>query len=250
LKIVEKSIFQQTFNLFDNDGDGMIGKEELLRMLKALGNNVTLIDVDEIMKEIGTAKKGFISFEEFCYIMKTPSIDTNRVLPTRRKSVVPTSHLHPVDSQFIYTPSKIFTGRRHSATYETALAEEQTQFTLQPSKKVASSGFSFKNLFKKKSPISQETHARTLPPESVSSSLTVTDTSDQVSMDDMRGVFQLFDTNSDGFISVGEFRTISARLGIGVIMEESEVRQLFDLVDLDRDGRISFDEFVKLFNIS
>ncbi|EFC43187.1 predicted protein [Naegleria gruberi] len=144
----ERILFHQTFRLFDKDGDGYIGKDELLNTLRALGHEVTMNDMDDIMSEIQTHKKGVISFDEFCTIMKAPTMDTMKTLPTRRK------------------------------------------------------------------------------------------------------MFDMFDLNKDGFLSVNEFKSVSSKLGIGIVMEDNEIRQLFNLVDTNKDGLISYDEFVRLFNIS
>ena len=255
--MIEKILFHQTFLLFDKDGDGYIGKDELFHTLTSLGHCITLGDIDEIMTEINTAKKGVISFEEFCILMKTPSMDTARALPTRRKSIVtettPKRNSLAVDNEYLATPkssprttsaspSKGLHGRRHSTGVESSEPLPST-----PSRNpTTQTGFSLRRLFggRPKSPKPEKPIEKKEP---VASTINF---ADQASVEDMRAVFDMFDVNKDSFLSVNEFKLVSSKLGIGIIMEDNEVRQLFNLVDNDRDGLISFDEFVKLFNIS
>ena len=256
----ERILFHQTFRLFDKDGDGYIGKDELLNTLRALGHEVTMNDMDDIMSEIQTHKKGVISFDEFCTIMKAPTMDTMKTLPTRRKSVVSPSY-YPLSTKRNslapeFPPS---TSRRHSLAEEAASKPSSQQ----------SSTFSFKGLFSSKKnlvptsptsplPISRSKsptngsrlNSDKLPPIKKGGNETPIQFSDQASAEDMRGVFDMFDLNKDGFLSVNEFKSVSSKLGIGIVMEDNEIRQLFNLVDTNKDGLISYDEFVRLFNIS
>ncbi|KAG2382013.1 hypothetical protein C9374_005805 [Naegleria lovaniensis] len=260
----EKILFQQTFQLFDKDGDGYIGRDELYHTLTSLGNSVTLSDMDIIMNEIHTAKKGVISFEEFCSLMKTPSMDAGRVLPSRRKSIAITdtppkrNSLAVNDCYGTQTRSPSPTSpsqRRHSTGYETS---EKTNTPLITKKPPNQTGFSLRRLFggtRPKSPmpsssneLKTECSNKVLPKCTTSTPSTWVDQA--ASVDDMREVFATFDINKDGFLSVNEFRLVSTKLGIGIVMDHEEIRQLFNTVDSDNDGLISFDEFLKLFNLS
>lgn len=266
----EKILFQQTFQLFDKDGDGFIGRDELYHTLTSLGHSVTLSDMDIIMTEIQTAKKGVISFEEFCSLMKTPSMETGIALPTRRKSIAITDNPPKRNSLAVHdnygttprsrSPSPISPSkRRHSTGYETAEKQQLPQITKKPP---TQTGFSLRKLFggsRAKSPLpgssaalemnKQESSSKSTLPKCASSTPS-TWVDQAASIEDMREVFATFDINKDGFLSVNEFRLVSSKLGIGVVMDHEEIRQLFNLVDSDKDGLISFDEFLKLFNLS
>ncbi|KAF7193146.1 Calmodulin [Pseudocercospora fuligena] len=61
---------RQAFNVFDRDGSGTISVTELRDMLKALGDNLTDAEVDQIMKSADTDGDKTISFEEFKKIME------------------------------------------------------------------------------------------------------------------------------------------------------------------------------------
>merc|ERR1719159_1746637 len=56
----------QTFKKFDQNGDGMISREELKRILGAIsGNEFSDSAVDDLLQASDTNKDGFISYEEF-----------------------------------------------------------------------------------------------------------------------------------------------------------------------------------------
>ena len=47
------SVFKDCFNLYDKNRDGKVDKEELTKIMRALGHPVTHIEIFEIMKEHG-----------------------------------------------------------------------------------------------------------------------------------------------------------------------------------------------------
>uniref|UniRef100_A0A2P2P2Y0 EF-hand domain-containing protein n=1 Tax=Rhizophora mucronata TaxID=61149 RepID=A0A2P2P2Y0_RHIMU len=65
----------------------------------------------------------------------------------------------------------------------------------------------------------------------------------QPNLNEMRQVFDKFDTNRDGKISKEEYRATHRALRQGNAIEE--VRKIFEVVDLNRDGFIDFNEFVE-----
>ena len=58
------------------------------------------------------------------------------------------------------------------------------------------------------------------------------------------GIFKLYDSSGDGYISKMEMQKISKAFGEEVSFDEAEV--IFEMVDADCDGKISFDEFKAL----
>ncbi|CAN6687722.1 hypothetical protein ACFX13_003253 [Malus domestica] len=63
---------------------------------------------------------------------------------------------------------------------------------------------------------------------------------------EMKKVFDKFDSNKDGKISPAEYKAILRALGKG--SKVGEVQKIFKIVDLDRDGFINFKEFLDVHN--
>ncbi|XP_044507503.1 calmodulin-like protein 30 [Mangifera indica] len=66
----------------------------------------------------------------------------------------------------------------------------------------------------------------------------------QLNVQEMRSVFDKFDTNKDGKISRQEYKAALHLLGKGVA--ETEAAKSFQLVDTDGDGFIDFKEFMEM----
>ncbi|VYS50180.1 unnamed protein product [Arabidopsis thaliana] len=69
------------------------------------------------------------------------------------------------------------------------------------------------------------------------------------SMEDIKKVFQRFDKNNDGKISIDELKDVIGALSPNAsqeetkaMMKEFDLDEAFDLYDLDRNGRISANE--------
>ena len=57
------------FGAFDTDADGYITEDEIMKMMKSLGENVSKKDIRQMMKEGDKTKNGKISFAEFKAMM-------------------------------------------------------------------------------------------------------------------------------------------------------------------------------------
>lgn len=55
--------------MFDQDGSGNISKEELGNVMKALGQNMSLEELTEMINEADLDGDGEVSFEEFVRMM-------------------------------------------------------------------------------------------------------------------------------------------------------------------------------------
>merc|ERR1712043_78325 len=61
--------FKASFDVFDKDGDGTISTSELEAVMKALGQNPSEEDIEDMISEIDLDKNGIIDFTEFVAMM-------------------------------------------------------------------------------------------------------------------------------------------------------------------------------------
>ena len=60
---------KDAFKVFDADGSGTISRDELKKLMKRLGQNLTDSELDAMMDEVDTDKSGEIDFKEFKSMM-------------------------------------------------------------------------------------------------------------------------------------------------------------------------------------
>lgn len=70
----------------------------------------------------------------------------------------------------------------------------------------------------------------------------------QPNAEEMRRVFDKFDANRDGRISMEEYKS-AARTLLGKGARDSEMVKTFQMVDSDGDGFIDFKEFMEMQNV-
>lgn len=66
--------------------------------------------------------------------------------------------------------------------------------------------------------------------------------------DELRIIFQVFDTTQTGYLGVQELRTIMRTLNEK--MSDDDLNDMITSCDLDQDGKINFQEFVHMMNVS
>ncbi|KAF5463804.1 hypothetical protein F2P56_013936 [Juglans regia] len=71
----------------------------------------------------------------------------------------------------------------------------------------------------------------------------------QLNVEEMRRVFDKFDSNKDGKLSKEEFKLAQRVLLDGGTVPETETAKEFQMIDSDGDGFIDFKEFMEIFNI-
>uniref|UniRef100_A0A915K2N1 EF-hand domain-containing protein n=1 Tax=Romanomermis culicivorax TaxID=13658 RepID=A0A915K2N1_ROMCU len=62
--------YKQVFALFDTDGSGAIGTDELGEAMRSMGMNPTPQELQTLIKEIDVDGNGEIDFDEFCTVLK------------------------------------------------------------------------------------------------------------------------------------------------------------------------------------
>ena len=61
----------EVFQIIDQDGDGLIGKEELLLISSAYRLDISEREIDLILEDADPSGEGGISYEEFSRILKS-----------------------------------------------------------------------------------------------------------------------------------------------------------------------------------
>ena len=59
-----------TFQVFDKDGNGFISPAELRYVMTNIGNQLTIAEVDELIREVDCDGDGQVNYEEFIMMMK------------------------------------------------------------------------------------------------------------------------------------------------------------------------------------
>lgn len=66
----ERTLVQQQFDHYDTDHSGSISAKELHKLLSSLGEQLTLQNVEDMIKEVDKNANGEVEFEEFLMILK------------------------------------------------------------------------------------------------------------------------------------------------------------------------------------
>ena len=61
---IEEEIIE-TFKVFDQDKNGLIGGEEVYNVMKTFGLDITKFEADEMIKNVDLDQDGFVNYEEF-----------------------------------------------------------------------------------------------------------------------------------------------------------------------------------------
>ena len=56
---------KDAFNIFDKDGDGYLGKQELESVMRSLGDGLTEDDIEQMLNSIVYDSEGKMSYEYF-----------------------------------------------------------------------------------------------------------------------------------------------------------------------------------------
>jgi calmodulin len=67
--------YREAFKMFDNNGDGTIGIDEIRRALKKFGQDFTRKEVEEMIKELDVDGSGSLTFDEFVTLMTKQTVE-------------------------------------------------------------------------------------------------------------------------------------------------------------------------------
>ncbi|PKU85195.1 neo-calmodulin-like [Dendrobium catenatum] len=95
--------FREAFNHFDKDGDGSITAEELGIVMRSLGINPTVMELQDMISKVDADNSGTIDFEEFLNLMKSIMKDINselmevfRIIDKDQNGFISADELHQV----------------------------------------------------------------------------------------------------------------------------------------------------------
>ena len=59
----------EAFKVFDKDGNGLISSDELLHVMVSLGDNLTIEEEEDLIKDADLDKDGYINYAEFVKLL-------------------------------------------------------------------------------------------------------------------------------------------------------------------------------------
>ncbi|CAM9174501.1 unnamed protein product [Choristocarpus tenellus] len=74
----EREEYQESFNIFDKNGDGTIDQNELRVVLRSLGYSPTSRQLEEMISKVDENKDGVLTFDEFVNMMLAGDVETDR----------------------------------------------------------------------------------------------------------------------------------------------------------------------------
>jgi len=77
LQNLENAEFKEAFDYFDKDGSGSISSDELLQVMRAMGQNPTEDELLNLVMEVDIDGNGTIDFPEFLEMMKKKATEVD-----------------------------------------------------------------------------------------------------------------------------------------------------------------------------
>lgn len=77
IKNLENAEFKEAFDYFDKDGSGSISSDELLQVMRAMGQNPTEDELLNLVMEVDIDGNGTIDFPEFLEMMKKKATEVD-----------------------------------------------------------------------------------------------------------------------------------------------------------------------------
>jgi calmodulin len=67
--------YQEAFNMFDTNGTGQIGVDQIRKALKKFGQDLTRKEVEDMIRDLDQDGSGYLSFEEFVTLMTKQTVE-------------------------------------------------------------------------------------------------------------------------------------------------------------------------------
>ena len=76
---VEEEIIE-SFKKFDQDGNGLIGAEDVFNVLQSFGQDITISEAEEMIRNVDLDGDGFVNYQEFVKMLFTDQFNSNTKL--------------------------------------------------------------------------------------------------------------------------------------------------------------------------
>lgn len=253
------SDLRQSFDEIDTDKTGTITAGELQDSLKAVGFIPSDGQLKEIMSSMDKDKDGTISFEEYVQVAKESVVEVQAAAAAAQTAYQ--EQLETIAKQIEFTEEQLAeikksfdefdadkTGSISTANMKEALKSAGRDPTDDDIKKIME-----QMDFDQNGSISLEEFVRVAKEDLAQQLLMMSLASQRMrvvvqfseeEMASMKAMFDNFDKDTDGFITLDELKECGTAVAPGKAVGDDEAKALMDKFDLDKDGKISFDEFV------
>jgi len=236
------------FSLFDKDGDGLIGAEEVVEILHSFGLTVGKQDIEEMLMAADLEGKGSIDADEFAILFQ--QIGSRSDLNEKQLKCAFQFLDHDNDGYIRPCELKTSMERMKIEVSENDMKNITEQLDPSNCGEVKISYSDFKKLltdgylnFSEQESISEQSPNQSTSP---TVNLISTETDDEDKDSEILGVFQMFDKDGDGFIS--EIEVDGIFQSFGWKLKFTEIAAMVRNCDSQGDGLINFHEFKTIFS--
>ncbi|XP_033724560.1 uncharacterized protein LOC117314603 [Pecten maximus] len=245
--------YQETFSLFDKNGNGFIDSKELGIVMRAIGQNPTESELTDMINDADIDGNGALDFEEFLLLTANHK---NLTAEDQSQELREAFRIFDMDGDGLLTAEEL--RLKADQMTEDHIAEFREAFSLFD--KDGDGFVSSKELGTVMRSLGQN------PTEAeLQDMINEVDTDgngtidfpefltmmsrkifDDESDEELKEAFRTFDSDDNGFISAAELCHVMTNLGEK--LTDEEVEEMVREADIDGDGQVNYEEFVKMMH--
>ncbi|CAO3649217.1 unnamed protein product [Cunninghamella blakesleeana] len=223
---------KKAFKLYDKDGDGKINVNEFINIVMKLEKKMNKEKATQLAKSTDKNKDNSIDFDEFVSAMVQLLPFTENTPPSTPPPSSLSNYLRP---SFFKSSSLLSTSSSSSS-----LSTMATSITKTSTKTASSSTSSSEPKLHNYTLRKWNTH----PPPDLYHNDSDDEDEHKEDNDLLMQVFNTFDYNHDGFISISKLDKVMKKLGEN--LSKQELQDMINEADTNRDGCIDFEEFKRI----